>query len=122
MIRSLDHVLLEIPSGGEDAGRDYYIGLLGMSEVPKPPALAARGGVWLVSGAAEIHLGTVGEHSAAPRAHPCLVVDDLDGLRELLESAGYACVPADNERPGIRRFHTRDCFGNRLEFQQGAAG
>lgn len=118
MILSLDHVLLEIPEGGEDAARDYYVGLLGMTEVPQPPVLAARGGVWLRSGTAEIHLGTVGEHAASPRAHPCLVVDDLDGLRAVLEGAGYDCVPADNERPGIRRLHTRDCFGNRLELQQ----
>ncbi|MGW4046356.1 glyoxalase, partial [Streptomyces sp. NPDC004721] len=31
--------------------RAYYAGVLGMTEVPKPPALAARGGCWFQAGA-----------------------------------------------------------------------
>jgi hypothetical protein len=27
-------------------------------------------------------------------------------------------VRTDNEIPGVRRFHTADPFGNRIEFQQ----
>jgi hypothetical protein len=33
-----------------------------------------------------------------------------------LREAGYPAVDADDELPGLRRFHTEDVHGNRLEF------
>jgi hypothetical protein len=57
VITGYDHVQLAIPAGGEDVARSFYGGLLGMTERPKPPALAARGGCWFDSGAAVLHLG-----------------------------------------------------------------
>ena len=39
----LDHVQLAIPKGAEDLCRPFYVGLLGLKEVPKPAALAGRG-------------------------------------------------------------------------------
>jgi catechol 2,3-dioxygenase-like lactoylglutathione lyase family enzyme len=98
--------------------RGFYVGLLGMSELPKPPALAVRGGCWFASGAAVVHLGVEEPFAAARKGHPALLVDDLGGLEVALEAAGYQCARADGEIPGVRRFHTRDPFGNRVEFQQ----
>ena len=118
MITGLDHVQLAMPRGREDAARSFYSGLLGMTELPKPPVLAARGGCWFASGAALLHLGVEEPFTPARKAHPALLVDDLDGLEAALSAAGRACVRADNEIPGIRRFHTHDPFGNRVEFQQ----
>jgi catechol 2,3-dioxygenase-like lactoylglutathione lyase family enzyme len=118
MITGFDHVQIAMPTGREDAARAFYTGLLGMSELPKPPVLAARGGCWFGSGAAVLHLGVEAPFAPARKAHPALLVDDLDGLAEALTAAGYECIPADGEIPGIRRFHTRDPFGNRVEFQQ----
>jgi catechol 2,3-dioxygenase-like lactoylglutathione lyase family enzyme len=89
-----------------------------MTELPKPPVLAVRGGCWFASGAAVLHLGVEEQFSPARKAHPALLVDDLDGLETVLSAAGHACVRADGEIPGVRRFHTRDPFGNRVEFQQ----
>jgi catechol 2,3-dioxygenase-like lactoylglutathione lyase family enzyme len=43
---ALHHVQLAMPAGAEDAARTFYGGALGMAELAKPPALAARGGVW----------------------------------------------------------------------------
>lgn len=113
-----DHVQVAIPSGGEDAARRFYGGLLGMTEVAKPPALAVRGGCWFTSGAAMLHLGVEEPFAPARKAHPAFLVTDLDGLRATLAGAGHDCVPADGEVPGVRRFHTHDPFGNRVEFQQ----
>ena len=39
----LDHVQLAIPAGGEKRARSFYGGVLGLREVDKPAALAARG-------------------------------------------------------------------------------
>jgi catechol 2,3-dioxygenase-like lactoylglutathione lyase family enzyme len=118
MITGLDHVQLAMPRGQEELARSFYGGLLGMTELPKPPVLAARGGCWFASGAAVLHLGVEEPFAPARKAHPALLTDDLDGLAAALAAAGHACVAADGEIPGVRRFHTRDPFGNRVEFQQ----
>ena len=118
MITGVDHVQLAMPRGREDAARSFYAGLLGMTELAKPPVLAARGGCWFASGTAVLHLGVEEPFAPARKAHPALLADDLDGLSAALTAAGYPCVRADGEISGVRRFHTRDPFGNRVEFQQ----
>src|SRR5664279_6122342 len=60
-----DHVQVAIPSGAEPVARDYYGGLLGMIELPKPAVLAARGGCWFTAGAAVLHLGVEADFRAA---------------------------------------------------------
>ena len=118
MIVGYDHVQVAIPAGSEDVARAYYGDLLGLAELPKPPALAARGGCWFSSRGATLHLGVETPFHPARKAHPAFLVDDLDGLATELMAAGHACVRSDGEVPGVRRFHTSDPFGNRLEFQQ----
>ena len=53
----------------------------------------------------------------ALKAHPGLAVDDVDALAAAVEASG-APVRWDDALPGLRRFHTGDPVGNRLEFQQ----
>jgi catechol 2,3-dioxygenase-like lactoylglutathione lyase family enzyme len=118
VITGYDHVQVAIPAASEPAARAYYHDLLGMTEVPKPAALAVRGGCWFRSGAAVLHLGVEEPFSAARKAHPAFIVDDLDALAATLAAAGHECSSTDGEIPGVRRFHTVDPFGNRLEFQQ----
>ena len=57
-IAGVDHVQIPIPAGREDEARRFYAGLLGLREVPKPPELAKRGGLWLVTpdGLSLIHI------------------------------------------------------------------
>jgi catechol 2,3-dioxygenase-like lactoylglutathione lyase family enzyme len=117
VITGYDHVQVALPRGGEDVARGFYAGLLGMAEQSKPPVLAARGGCWFTSGAAVLHLGVDEPFTPAAKAHPAFLVDDLDRLRVALEAAGHDCVDTSGEIPGVRRFHCRDPFGNRLEFQ-----
>ncbi len=112
---SLHHVQLAIPSGSEDRCRAFYIDTLGMSEVAKPEALAARGGLWLRSGRLEIHLGVDDAFHPATKAHPGILVDDLDAVATRLVAAGVR-VTWDDLFPGHRRFYTTDPVGNRLEF------
>lgn len=118
MIVGLDHVQVAMPAGQEPAAREFYAGVLGMTEVPKPAALAARGGCWFESGTAVLHLGVEEPFAPARKAHPALLVTDLDTMQARLEDAGHACVRADGEIPGVRRCHTHDPFGNRVELQQ----
>lgn len=111
----IDHVQLAMPVGGEGAARVWYGELLGMREEPKPAALAVRGGCWFRAGDLALHLGAEADFRPARKAHPGVVVDDLDALARRLQEGGCE-VRWSDEVPGVRRFHTDDPFGNRLEF------
>ncbi|GAA1918008.1 VOC family protein [Streptomyces durmitorensis] len=43
MLTGIDHVQLAAPPGSEPELRAFYCGVLGMTEIPKPGALASRG-------------------------------------------------------------------------------
>lgn len=120
----LHHVQLAIPPDGEDEARRFYAGVLGMTELEKPPVLAARGGCWFRSGGWEIHLGVEPGFLPAKKAHPGILVHGLDELGARLAGAGVP-VEWDDNFPGHRRFYAQDPHGNRLEFleplERGAA-
>ena len=118
-ILSLDHVQLAIPVGGEDHAREFYTGVLGLSEVEKPPAMAGRNSIWFAAGAANVHLGIEPDFHPAKRAHPALVVEGLDEILVLCERAGLPTRP-DTSFYGFRRVHVLDPFGNRLELMERA--
>lgn len=112
---ALDHVQLAIPPGQEPAAREYWVELVGLTEVGRPAELAARGGVWLTGEALELHLGVQSPFTPAGKAHPGIMVRDFDLLRDRLVRAGHPTRDA-TDIPGRRRFHTQDPFGNRIEF------
>ncbi|PTM93327.1 VOC family protein [Mycoplana dimorpha] len=117
-ITALDHVQLAMPAGREEEARSFYQDLLGIPEVPKPAALAARGGCWFEIGSVKIHLGVETDFVPARKAHPALVTDDLAGLAKKLEAAGVAVTP-DHALADTERCFVRDPFGNRIELVQG---
>ena len=111
---ALHHVQLAMPEGGEAEARGFYGGLLGLSEVPKPPHLVRRGGVWFERGGLRLHLGVERPFAPARKAHPAFLVAGLAGLRRRLELAGRA-VSEDEPLPGFARLYVADPFGNRVE-------
>lgn len=112
---ALDHIQIAIPKGGETAARAFWCAGLGLTEIPKPEALQARGGLWLQLNAAELHLGV--EHPFAParKAHPGFVVPDIDAVAERIAALGQS-TQWDDTIKNRRRFFAEDPFGNRLEF------
>ncbi len=102
-----------MPAGREAEGRAFYVGILGLEELEKPAPLAARGGCWFTGGA-DIHLGVEAAFRPARKAHPALLVDDLDAARAALEAGGHA-LTEDTALPGVRRGYVDDPFGNRIE-------
>src|SRR5678816_2140907 len=80
----IDHVQLAMPAGEEDAARRFYVGLLGLTEVAKPSHLVARGGASFENAKVRIHLGVDADFRPAKKAHPGLVVADLNGLIEII--------------------------------------
>jgi catechol 2,3-dioxygenase-like lactoylglutathione lyase family enzyme len=118
-ILSLDHVQVAIPSGGEEAARSFYIGILGFTELAKPASMVSRNSIWLTAGPVHLHLGieTDSDFHAARRAHPAFTVDNLDDIVAACEHAGLptrADTPVDN----FRRTHVFDPFGNRIELME----
>lgn len=120
LIAGIHHVQLAAPPGSEPAMRDFYTATLGLAEVPKPAALAARGGVWFRGPGIELHIGVEEGFRPARKAHPGILVRDLDALADRLRSAGHDVRP-DDLLPGFRRFYADDPAGNRLEFLEPVA-
>jgi len=116
----LHHVQLDIPAGSEDLCREFWAGVLGMTELAKPPVLAARGGCWFRGGGVEVHLGVVADFVPSPKSHPGILVRSLPELAARLAAHGHEVVWDDNF-PGFRRFHSADKLGNRLEFLEPSA-
>ncbi|MFE9123514.1 VOC family protein [Streptomyces sp. NPDC007172] len=115
MLSAVDHVQLAAPPGSEPRLRTYYRDVLGMTEIPKPPPLAARGGCWFVSGDVQLHLGIEEDFRPARKAHPGLRVTSIEAYARRLAEHG-APVGWDEGLPGHRRFYSEDPVGNRLEF------
>jgi catechol 2,3-dioxygenase-like lactoylglutathione lyase family enzyme len=115
VLTAVDHVQLAAPPGSEDLLRPFYTGALGMTEIPKPPALAARGGCWFRAGDVQLHLGVEDGFRPARKAHPGLRVTAIEAYAARLRAHGVH-VTWDGDLPGHRRFYAHDPVGNRLEF------
>lgn len=113
-ITGIDHVQLAMPVGAEDIARQFYSGVLGLAEIPKPAVLAVRGGAWFECGGTQLHLGADAHFQAAKKAHPALLVNGFAAFAELLGSRGVVLKPED-EVGGRRRATLHDPFGNRVE-------
>jgi catechol 2,3-dioxygenase-like lactoylglutathione lyase family enzyme len=113
-ILRIDHVQLAMPRGLEGEARRFYGEVLGLREIAKPAALAARGGVWFELGDAQLHLGVEADFRPAKKAHVAFDVEDLDSVIARCRAAGHD-PRSDDNLPGRRRFFVEDSFGNRLE-------
>ena len=112
---AIDHVLVAMPRGGEEAARGFYRDLLGLPEIAKPSDMAGRGGCWFDLGPQQLHLGVDVDFRPSTKAHIALATGDLAALRSRFVAAGVATNDGV-QVAGRTRFFTQDPFGNRLEF------
>jgi catechol 2,3-dioxygenase-like lactoylglutathione lyase family enzyme len=117
-VTAFAHVQLAMPAGREAEADRFYAGVLGFEVLPKPPALAVRGGRWFACGAVQLHLGVEEDFRAARKAHPALAVAGLDALVAALADNRIG-VRWDEEVPDVRRCFVDDPFGNRIELIDG---
>jgi catechol 2,3-dioxygenase-like lactoylglutathione lyase family enzyme len=114
-ITRLQHAAVTVPVEGLDEARHFYSNLLGLKEVPRPPEIQSRPGIWYSFGSTELHIQTRTNVSAEKGdRHPALVVDDLEGWRSRFIEHDVEVI----DQPtiyGRRRFNVRDPFGNLLE-------
>lgn len=118
-ITGVHHVQVAAPPGCEAAARVFFGGLLGLTEIEKPPLLAIRGGCWFRVGAGELHVGVEEPFAPATKAHPAFFAESVAALEQLASSLASAGIEVrwadDDESPTQRRFHMSDPWGNRLE-------
>ena len=113
----LSHVNITMPTGGEEMAREFYSGLLGLREIPKPASMRSRGGVWFDAGGIDVHVSAE-EVRTGPDTYRHFGFDceNIDALRVKLTAAGVA---TEDGRPAPwRRFFVRDPFGNRIEIHE----
>jgi hypothetical protein len=115
-IVAIEHVQLAMPAGMEKIAREFYQGLLGIPEVPKPPELAKRGGAWFEQGAVKIHLGVEADFRPARKAHPALLVTGLEALISRLREHDVEVFVDLME--GYLHAYVADPFGNRIELME----
>jgi catechol 2,3-dioxygenase-like lactoylglutathione lyase family enzyme len=111
MLIGIDHVQLAMPPGQEATAETFYAGVLGLTRVAKPPALAVRGGCWFEADGLKVHLSVEEPFAPARKAHPAFLVREL---RAFVAGRGLAARWSD-EIPGTVRCHVDDPFGNRIE-------
>lgn len=114
MITGVNHVQVNVPSGGLDRAREFYVGFLGCCEVPRPATFESPG-IWLSAGGFEVHLGVEdGVDRIKTRAHVAYEVNDLQSWRRKVAENGWQ-VRDQPLIPGYDRFQFRDPFGNNIE-------
>lgn len=115
--KKIDHVQLAAPKGCEDDAREFFNGILGLTEVEKPEELKKRGGVWFEFGTFQLHIGVEEPFTPAKKAHPAFVIENIEELKAHLKNKNVSFTEDDN-LPGANRIHVHDPFGNRLEFME----
>ena len=116
-VRSIEHVQLAMPPGGEEAAGRFYHDLLGLPERPKPQHLARRCGCWFESDTVKIHLGVEQDFRPAKKA-------TLRSSSATWRRSWKQCpTPASrswttNRSRGYHRVYAYDPFGNRLELTE----
>jgi catechol 2,3-dioxygenase-like lactoylglutathione lyase family enzyme len=119
-ILGLHHVQINVPQSRAAEARLFFEELLGLEEMPRPESLSnvGRSGIWYRCGDNEFHVFLAPDRDFTEDTtsrHPAFLVDDLQGLRGRLHSAG---VELEDAIPinGRERFFCRDPFGHRFEF------
>ena len=117
-ILAFDHINIAMPAGGEAQARAFYADVLNLTEIAVPLALAGYPVIWFQSGNVVIHLGVDEDFHRSGRAHPALLVDDLDGFLARCRAQGVAMGEDQPILDGYQRVHIFDPFGNRVELMQ----
>ncbi len=116
VLRQIHHAAITVPTSGLQQAKDFYGGVLGLTEAERPDADLGRPGAWYALGETEVHIQCRDETPGADTDyHPAFIVGDVAALKAALSSKGVEVEDAPTLM-GRERFFCRDPFGNRLEF------
>jgi catechol 2,3-dioxygenase-like lactoylglutathione lyase family enzyme len=114
--KRLDHIMLCIPEGQENAARTFYGNVLGLKELTDLGYPLPHGAIWYQIGDVQLHIRAENGNERSQR-HPAFEITNLEEARQILEANGIA-VKYESTIPDRNRFSFRDPFGNRIEFLQ----
>ena len=130
----LDHAALIVSD--PDAARAFYVGVLGLEEVSRPPTFTFPG-LWVAVGDRQLHLigeaeagragETIGDYRPKELAtgytsHFAIHVDDLGTFLERVRSRGGTVVAEPRPRgDGVLQAYVTDPDGNVVELMQTGA-
>lgn len=118
MVTQLHHVNVTVPAELETAAKQFYGAVLGLNQVPKPPA-ARQNGAWYQIGDNQLHLSVEDEPAGSLSSrHICFKVEDLNAAEDRFRRAGVEIISDPRPVPGTMRFYVRDPGGNQLEIVQ----
>src|SRR5437762_2509437 len=110
----LQHVSVPRPPGEESAqlARQFYVGLVGLTEKPVPNTINQLDLVWFKIGEeTELHVFAQSEDFPKSTQHFCLNVGDVEAMRKKLVEGGHQPWNPE-EIQGRPRFFCRDPFDN----------
>ena len=115
-ITGIDHVQIAAPRALEAEMIAFYRNILGLTPIPKPTELCARGGFWFQVGALQLHIGLDPDTGPFPKSkrHVCLLTEDLAAAKRAAQRAGLV-IEEESRAEGLLRFFLRDPAGNRVE-------
>jgi len=120
-VTKLSHVNITVPPELEEVTKQFYLDVMRLTEVPKPPELKARGGAWYQLGAVQLHLSREQKppDNHGSKRHVCYTVRSLSEAEQHFHEAGIEVIPDSLPIPGSPRFYVRDPAGNLLEITEG---
>jgi catechol 2,3-dioxygenase-like lactoylglutathione lyase family enzyme len=113
VIVGVNHVQVNVPTAALEAAREFYVGFMGLREIPRPSTFKSHG-IWMNAGSFEMHIGLEDNVERTTRAHVAYEVNDINDWRQKVTNAGYA-IKDQPLIPGYDRFQFRDPFGNNIE-------
>jgi catechol 2,3-dioxygenase-like lactoylglutathione lyase family enzyme len=117
-ITVIDHVQIAAPRALEAEVVRFYREVLGLTEIPKPEELRARGGAWFQIGNLQMHIG-IDPDGGGPKSkrHVCFLVEDLAKAKAAVTAQGVT-IEEESAAEGLSRFFVRDPADNRIEIGQ----
>ena len=112
--KAIDHIQICIPHGEIDKARVFYCDILGFTEIEKPDVFSGDQYLWVAYNNIQLHIGTE-DPSPLSQRHPAFEVEDLQSVRQYLESKDIS-IKDSRPIPERERFSIRDYWGNKIEF------
>jgi len=101
----------------EQAAKDFYGSILGLTQIPKP-ATSRQSGAWYEIGETQLHLSVDDENAQLSSRHVCFTVSNLAEAEERFRKGGVEIIADPRPNPDAPRFYVRDPGGNQLEIAQ----
>ena len=110
----LHHVSICV--GDADAAREFYVDVLGLTEVPDRPDFGFPG-CWLDAGGQQVHL-MQSDETPSRSAHFAIRVDDIDTAVADIQAKGVTVNAVPHMVGAGRQAFLHDPFGNFIELNQ----